>query len=107
MRRLSVALEELIDPLAPSETGDPGPEQMVVRRSSRRRRRTRPSRVSLFERLEAAVWRLRRRRAKAVYMLSRSEAKGYRIVRRTLAIVAIGTVSFAAAILIVYLTTPH
>lgn len=76
MRRLSVALEELLDSLGPSETGeagdgraarrDPGPEQMIVRRNGRRRRRTRPSRVSLFERLTAAVWRLRRRRAKAV-----------------------------------------
>ena len=112
MRRLSVALEELLDPLGPSESGETGdgrsgPEQLVVRRNGRRRRRTRPSRVSLFERLAAAVWRLRRRKAKAVYKVRWSEAKGYRIVRRTLAIVALGSVSFGVAILIVGLTTSH
>ncbi len=66
-----------------------------------------PSRDSLFERLAAAVWRLRRRKAKAVYKIRWSEAKGYRIVRLTLAIVALGSVYCGVAILIVRLTTSH
>src|SRR4051794_14178310 len=98
MRRLSVALERLLDPLVLSEAGSAnggvraGPEQ-VVANASAPARESGPNRDSLLDRAAAAFARLRWRQANVVYRLRWSQARCYRITRVVFTTVAIVAVS--------------
>lgn len=109
MRRLSVALEQLLDPLVLSEAGSAnggvraGPEQ-VVANASAPARESGASRDSLFDRVAAAVARLRWRQANAVYRLRWSQAKGYRVARAVFTTIAIVAVSCGISIVVLLVT---
>jgi hypothetical protein len=113
MRRLSVALERLLDPLDlaepdgayPSRTpaGSAGTKQVAKAEAKARRRELR-SRDSLFDRLAEVFPRLRWRQANAVYKLRWSQATGYRVARVALATAAIAGVSCGLSIVVLVLT---
>ncbi len=110
MRRLSVALEHLLDPLVLSEAGGspngvhPGSEQAVVT-GAKTGQESRPRRDSLFERVAAAVTRLRWRQANTVYRLRWSQAKGYRTARAVFTTIVIVAVSCGLSVVVLLVTT--
>jgi hypothetical protein len=113
MRRLSVALERLLDPLDLAEpdgayasrkpTGGAGTKQ-VAKAEAKARRRERRSRDSLFDRLAEVFTRLRWRQTDAVYKLLWSQATGYRVARVALTTAAMAGVACGLSIVVLVLT---
>jgi hypothetical protein len=105
MRRLSVALDQLLDPLGLPEASGvaegrrAGTREVVVGdpKSAPERR---PGRDSRFERLATAFKRLRWRQANAVYRLRWSQATRYRLARLVLTSALIFGISCGLVILL-------
>ncbi len=104
MRRLSVALDQLLDPLGlPEASGADGGrrfhrEQVVGVLAKAPERQ--PSRDGRFERLATAFRRLRWRQANAMYRLRWSQASRYRIARLVFTTILIFGVSCGLVVLL-------